>query len=587
MTMMVGRKASMLEEAPLDGRREVAAARRRGRRLGELLIEAGVVSSETVAMALARQKETGERLGKILIEMGNVSEQAICEAIAAQTGFPFLDLKKVKPEEQAMLQVPEHIARRFQVIPVALADGKLTLGMVDPLDVLAVDDIHRVTQFEIIPAVIMHEDFLAALNQYPALDESLESTIREIKVTSHDDDIAPERLRQMVDEAPVVRLVNMIILQAIRQRASDIHLEPQETRMRVRYRIDGTLYNVMTPPRDIQAAVISRIKIMAEMDIAERRRSQDGRIVFKSDGREFDLRVNTIPTVFGEKVVMRILDKSTALVGLEKIGLLPEDHQRFETMMSKPYGIILLTGPTGSGKTTTLYSMLSRLNSTESNITTIEDPVEYQLPGVNQVQVNPKANVTFATGLRAFLRQDPDIIMVGEVRDEETARITIHAALTGHLVLSTLHTNDAPGAVARLVDMGIEPFLVASSVIGVVAQRLVRVLCERCKQPFVPPPELLKRLGVPEGRGNGAKICRPAGCDFCGGIGYQGRTGLYEIMLMDDELRALVVKNSSASVLREAAVRGGMRTLAHNGMEKVLLGITTAEEVLRAVYVEE
>src|SRR5579875_2276350 len=432
-----------------EGRR---AATRRRRRLGEILVEAGLLTPERLEEALERQKRTGERLGKVLLEMGIASEAEVARAVASQLGLEYLDLTQVLPDEQAMLVLPEHMARRYQVIPLRLADGKLTLGMVDPLDVLALDDVRRHTP---------------------------------------DEEMGLDRLRQLVDEAPVVRLVNQIILQAIRQRASDIHIEPQESRMRVRYRIDGILYNVMTPPRDIQAAVISRIKIMAEIDIAERRRPQDGRIAFKVDEREYDLRVNTMPTVFGEKVVMRILDKSAMMVGIDKIGLLPDTHRRFEQMMGKPYGIILLTGPTGSGKSTTLYSMLNRLNSTERNIITIEDPVEYHLPGINQVQVNPKAGLTFATGLRAFLRQDPDIIMVGEIRDEETARIAIHAALTGHLVLSTLHTNDAPGAVTRLVDMGIESFLVASSIIGVVAQRLVRVLCDRCKEAYSAPPDLL------------------------------------------------------------------------------------------------
>jgi type IV pilus assembly protein PilB len=568
-----------------EGRR---AATRRRRRLGEILVEAGLLTPERLEEALERQKRTGERLGKVLLEMGIASEAEVARAVASQLGLEYLDLTQVLPDEQAMLVLPEHMARRYQVIPLRLADGKLTLGMVDPLDVLALDDVRRHTGYEIVPAVITLDDFQRTLNQYPALDENLEAMIREIRVRTPDEEMGLDRLRQLVDEAPVVRLVNQIILQAIRQRASDIHIEPQESRMRVRYRIDGILYNVMTPPRDIQAAVISRIKIMAEIDIAERRRPQDGRIAFKVDEREYDLRVNTMPTVFGEKVVMRILDKSAMMVGIDKIGLLPDTHRRFEQMMGKPYGIILLTGPTGSGKSTTLYSMLNRLNSTERNIITIEDPVEYHLPGINQVQVNPKAGLTFATGLRAFLRQDPDIIMVGEIRDEETARIAIHAALTGHLVLSTLHTNDAPGAVTRLVDMGIESFLVASSVIGVVAQRLVRVLCDRCKEAYSAPPDLLRRLGVGE-TGHHAPVTfyRAVGCEFCNAVGYRGRTGIFEIMILDEVLRDLVAKEAPAAAIREAAVARGMRTLGEDGLEKILLGITTPEEVLRAVYVED
>ncbi len=566
----------------------------RRRRLGEILVEAGVITLEQLAEALAEQKRGGRHrgLGQVLVDMGLATERGIGEALALQLGLPHLDLREALPDEEAMLLLPEHLARRFQVIPVKVDGDTLTVGMVDPLDVLAVDDIHRRTGRVIQPAVITHEDFQRALNQYPALDESVETVITEIKAKARSEELGLEmgvdQLRALVDEAPVVRLVNMIIVQAIRRRASDIHIEPQEYRMRVRYRIDGALYNVMTPARDIQAAVVSRIKIMAEIDIAERRVPQDGRIAYRLEGREYDLRVSTVPTVFGEKVVMRILDKSATIVGLERIGILPADLLRFEAMIGKPHGIILLTGPTGSGKSTTLYSMLSRLNSTESNIITVEDPVEYQLAGINQVQVNPKAGLTFANGLRSFLRQDPDIIMVGEIRDEETARITIHAALTGHLVLSTLHTNDAPGAVARLVDMGIEPFLVASSMVGVVAQRLVRVLCDRCKQAFAPSTELLDRFGAIAATQRGTMtFYRPQGCDHCDNIGYRGRTGLFEIMLIDDTVRELVTKHASVAEIRQATTRAGMRTLAQDGFAKVLLGITSAEEVLRAVYVED
>ena len=345
----------------------------------------------------------------------------------------------------------------------------------------------------------------------------------------------------------------------------------------------------MTPPKHIQAGVVSRVKIMAQMDIAERRLPQDGRIQLTVDERGIDVRVSTVPTVFGEKVVMRILDRGSALVGLEKIGLLGENRQRFEALMSAPYGIILLTGPTGSGKTTTLYGMLNRLNTTESNIITVEDPVEYHLAGVNQVQVNPKAGLTFANGLRSFLRQDPDIIMVGEIRDEETARIAIHAALTGHLVLSTLHTNDAPGAVTRLLDMGIEPFLVASSLVGVIAQRLVRVLCERCKQAYTPRPEVRRRLAAVNGlRGREpAVFYRPVGCDACGGIGYRGRTGVFEIMVMDETLQALVTRRAAANEINDQACASGMTTLATDGLAKMMLGLSSPEEVLDVVSVNE
>ncbi len=565
----------------------MATTSRRRKLLGEVLVEAGLITAAQLAEAMELQKQSKERLGRVLIGMGVGTEKDIAMAIAKQLGFEFVDLDDVVPDEQALLALPEHLARRYQLIPLGIKDGRLTLGMVDPLDVIAIDDVRRQVEQEIHPVVIAHDGFLRILNQYPALDDGVKAMIQEIK-TQPSDEMELDSLRKLVDEAPVVRLVNVIILQAVRQRASDIHIEAQETRVRVRYRIDGALYNVMTPPRHIHAAIISRIKIMAEMDIAERRLPQDGRIQLKVENRDIDLRVSTIPTVFGEKVVMRILDKGQTVVGIEKIGLLADNRDRFESMLTKPYGIILLTGPTGSGKTTTLYTILNKLNSTETNIVTIEDPVEYQLAGINQVQVNPKAGLTFANGLRSFLRQDPDIIMVGEIRDEETARIAIHAALTGHLVLSTLHTNDAPGSVTRLVDMGVEPFLVASSLIGVIAQRLVRVLCERCKQAYTPPADVLQRLGAAMLAADGQlPIYRPVGCEVCTKIGYRGRSGIFEIMIVDDPIRNLITRRASIAEIRDQAIKGGMWTLADDGLEKVILGMTSPEEVLDIVFVNE
>jgi type IV pilus assembly protein PilB len=565
----------------------LATTSRRRKLLGEVLVESGLITEAQLGEAMELQKQSKERLGRVLIGMGVGTERDIAQAVARQLGVEFVDLDDVVPDEQALLLLPEHLARRYQLIPLGVENGKLRLGMVDPLDILAIDDVRRQTRQDVEPVVVAHDGFLRVLNQYPALDEGVKAMISEIK-TDAAEEMGLESLRKLVDEAPVVRLVNVIILQAVRQRGSDIHIEPQETRVRVRYRIDGTLYNVMTPPRHIHAAIISRIKIMAEMDIAERRLPQDGRIQLKVEGRDIDLRVSTIPTVFGEKVVMRILDKGQTVVGVERIGLLADNRQRFEAMLTKPYGIILLTGPTGSGKTTTLYTILNKLNSTERNIITIEDPVEYQLAGINQVQVNPKAGLTFANGLRSFLRQDPDIIMVGEIRDEETARIAIHAALTGHLVLSTLHTNDAPGAVTRLVDMGIEPFLAASSLIGVIAQRLIRVLCEKCKQTYVPPIEVLQRLGASMLAADGqVPIYRPVGCEFCNKIGYKGRSGIFEIMIVDDVIRDLVTKHASITAIKEQAIKGGMWTLAEDGLEKVILGVTSPEEVLDVVFVND
>jgi type IV pilus assembly protein PilB len=552
--------------------------------MGQILVESGLITELQLQHALEQQKQTGERLGRVILAMGLASQDDIAAAVARQLGVDFVNLSDIILDEAILLRVPEHLARRHHVIPISVENGAMGLGMEDPLDIVAADDLGKLTRLAIKPAVSTPDAFPRPLSPYPV---ALDAAIAEIKpMEALDEETAAERLKAVAEEAPVVRLANMMILQAIRQAASDIHFEPQEYRVRVRYRIDGTLYSVMTPPKHIQGALISRLKIMSNMNIAERRLPQDGRIELKVDNREIDLRVSTIPTVWGEKVVMRILDKSGAFVGIEKLGLLPEDHQRFERIISKPYGIILLTGPTGSGKTTSLYAILNRLNRVDVNITTIEDPVEYQLPGIAQVQINPKAGLTFANGLRSFLRQDPDIIMVGEIRDEETARIAIHAALTGHLVLSTLHTNDAAGAVTRLVDMGIEPFLVSSSVSGVIAQRLVRILCQRCKQPYTPTEEVLRRIGLdlfvaPP------TLYKAVGCEFCNDIGYKGRLGIFEIMPVDEAIKTLVVKHATSSQIKDVAMAAGMRMLQQDGLAKELNGTTSLEEVLRVVFVEE
>jgi len=560
---------------------------RRRVRLGEVLVEAGLITQAQLEQALQAQNATGDRLGKVLVKMGLATPEAIAKAIASQMNMEYVNVQAVTIPEDILTILPEQAIRRYQVLPLRAEGDALVLGMVDPLDVLALDDIRRIADRDLIPAVITQDGFLHAVNQYPALETSLDQVIQEIRPSEvGEDEPGLDKLREIVDEAPVVRLVNLVLVQAVRQGASDIHVEPQETQVRIRYRIDGTLYNVMTAPKHVQAAGVSRIKIMATMNIAERRVPQDGRIELRVDGREIDLRVSTIPTVFGEKVVMRILDKRAALVGIDRLGLVGDDNQRFESLVTKPYGIILITGPTGSGKTTTLYAILNRLNKTEVNIITIEDPVEYQLAGISQVQINPKAGLTFANGLRSFLRQDPDIIMVGEIRDEETARIAIHAALTGHLVLSTLHTNDASGAVTRMVDMGIEPFLVSSSVIGVVAQRLIRVLCTRCRESYVPPAEVIARYGLAGPDDPAPTLYRAKGCEACNNIGYKGRIGLFEIMVMDDDVRNLVVKEVASDVIKRAGVAAGMRTLQQDGISKVLNGMTSLEEMLRVVFVE-
>ena len=554
--------------------------------LGDLVVEAGVVDRSGVARALAEQGNGNERLGQALVRLGLASPKDVARALARQLGIAYVDLDEFVPEERALLAITEQLARQLQAIPLDLTDKTLRLGMVDPLDVLAADDVRRHTGYDVEIAVITNDHLLRVLDAYPAPGEDVTSLTSAITASSANE-LEIDQLRNLVDEAPVVRLVNLIILQAVRQHASDIHVEPNEHRLGVRFRIDGVLYDAMAFPRHVHAAVVSRLKIMADIDIAERRLPQDGRIQLKVDDREIDLRVSTIPLVHGEAVVLRILDKTAGPLSLEQVGLLPEDRARFQALINSPYGIVLLTGPTGSGKTTTLYAILSILNSAKHKIISIEDPVEYHIAGVNQVQVNPRAGLTFAKGLRAFLRHDPDIIMVGEIRDEETARIAVHAALTGHQVFSTLHTNDAVGALTRLVDMGIEPFLVASSVIGVVAQRLVRVLCERCKQAYVAPPEVLESLGALGAEDGHRTLYRPSGCEFCNRTGYRGRTGIFELMVVDEGIKTLVARGAPAATMKVEAIRAGMRTLANDGIEKARLGLTSLEEVLDTARIDE
>jgi len=556
-------------------------------RLGQLLTEAGHLTPKQLDQALAQQKQTGERLGELVVSLGFASPEHIASALARQLNLRFIRLDDTVVHEAPLERVPEVAAQRYRVVPIGEEEGGLILGMVDPLDVFAIDDLRRLTGLPIRPAIITADDFYLILNRYPAADQSVAEILEQVRPTELlDAEASLDTLRAVAQHAPIVRLANQIITQAIRMGASDIHVEPQEPHVRVRYRIDGTLHPMLTVPRHVQAALISRYKIMANMNIAERRLPQDGRIELRIEGRDIDFRVSTIPVVWGEKVVMRILDRSGAFVSLERLGLTPEDHERFEPITARPHGIIFLTGPTGSGKTTTLYAILNRLNRTEVNIITIEDPVEYQIPGITQVPLNPKAGVTFASGLRAFLRQDPDIIMVGEVRDEETARIAVHAALTGHLVLSTLHTNDAPGAMTRLLDMGIEPFLVASSMVGVIAQRLVRVLCPKCKQPYKPTKRFLHTVGFDKVGGT-PTFYRPVGCGFCNQIGYKGRTGVFEIMPVDDTIKTLIIKRAPSTEIKAAAIAGGMRTLQQAGLAKALAGITSFEEVMRVVFVED
>jgi len=565
--------------------------------IGELLVEEKFITEKQLQKALEQAKKTSESLQRILVNMGFVTDKDITEVIGKQMGVEFIDLEEYEIDPELARSVPEHLAQRYKVIPVAQRENTLTLAMVDPLNVIAIDDIRLITGFEIDPVIATEEAIISAINRQYGVTElaEVQETVKDISATDYgtlemeevqEEEISLDKLKELVDEAPIVRVVNMIISQAINDKASDIHIEPEVKSVRVRYRIDGVLHDVMSPPKHIQAPMVSRVKIMANMDIAERRIPQDGKIHLRHDNREFDLRVSTIPTIHGEKVVMRILDKSSVLLGLNKLGFYPETQSLFESIVEKPYGMILVTGPTGSGKSTTLYACLNKLNTGAENIITVEDPVEYQLAGVNQVQVNEKAGLNFANALRSFLRQDPDKIMVGEIRDTETAQIAVEAALTGHLVLSTLHTNDASGAVSRLIEMGIEPFLVSSSVIGILAQRLVRTICPNCKEQYTPPQDAVRQFGFLSMAETDIIFYRGRGCDHCKMTGYRGRTGVFELLEITDRIRSLALQRSSSSEIRQAAIEEGMKTMQDDGLRKVVDGITTIEECLRVIYVE-
>lgn len=565
------------------------------KRAQDILVEEGKVAPADVARAEALALQSNQDLGAVLVQMGAVSPTHWVRACSQAAGIPFVDLAELKLDVEVVKLVPQRVAIRHKLIPISQIENRLTVAMKNPLDVIAIDEVKLITGMEVEPLYALEEDIQNAITQYYGITLSIEAAgglgaDLDKVVAAVDVDQAEEvdavELRALVEEAPVVRLVNAIIAQAIRERASDIHIEPLKTVVRIRFRVDGVMHEVMSPDRKILPVLVSRIKIMAKMDIAERRIPQDGRIDMIVEGREFDFRVSTYPTIFGEKVVMRILDKSGTMIGLDKLGFPAATQAIFEDLVENPHGILLVTGPTGSGKTTTLYSVLNKLNTIEKNIVTVEDPIEYQMEGINQIQVNPKAGLRFDNALRSLVRQDPDIIMVGEIRDTSTAEIAINASLTGHLVLSTLHTNDAPGASVRLVDMGIEPYLVASGLSGVLAQRLVRKICERCKESYEAPAKLLTRFGY-RVAGDKVTLYRGKGCDACRGTGYTGRVGIFELMSIDDNMREMIAARKSAVEIKEAARKLGMKTLQEDCLERVVGGTTTIDEAFRVVYVEE
>ena len=552
--------------------------------LGTLLLDEGLVTPETLETGMSLQEETGRPLGRVLVEEGLVEESDLVRALAKHIGIEFVDLNAVTVDPAAAALVPEALARRYAAIPIAFEGDALVVAMADPANVLAIDDIRALTGRDVSPRVATRSDVERSIGGVAGLEDS----VSDLADFAGDDDIEAQDLASVeaaTEDAPVVKLVNMLISKAAADRASDIHIEPTERDLRVRYRIDGVLHEIMRTPRSIMNAVVSRLKIMADIDIAERRRPQDGRISLKVGRRAIDLRVSSLPTIYGEKVVMRILDTSQALLQLEDLGFLPDTQTRYEESFTKPYGTILVTGPTGSGTSTTLYATLNVLNQPEVNIVTVEDPVEYRLNGISQVQVNRKAGLNFASALRSFLRQDPDIMLVGEIRDKETATIAIESALTGHLVLSTLHTNDAPSAVTRLTEMGVEPFLVGSAIDAVLGQRLARRLCKQCKEPYEPTLDALRDVGWPfeELGPDVPELFRAKGCSACSGTGYRGRLAIHELMHVTEEIERLTVERASTDELAKVAIAQGMRPLRQDGLVKVATGQTSIEEILRVV----
>ncbi|HVE77154.1 MAG TPA: ATPase, T2SS/T4P/T4SS family [Actinomycetota bacterium] len=553
------------------------------RGFGDLLLDEGLISGDHLGEAEEEARSTGKSLGRVLIDKGFITEAQVFAVLARATGFEFVELAEITIDPTATTLIPESQARRYKALPIGFDNGKLVVAMDDPNNVFAIDDIRTMTGKEIKPVVATGQDILAAIGRMQRLDTSVEA----MGDGGGDFLLDDEEIGGSAEDggdAPVVRLVNQVITQSVNDRASDIHFEPQERDLRVRQRIDGVLHELGRFPRNIQAGVVSRLKIMADIDIAERRIPQDGRISLSVQGKSIDLRVATLPTVYGEKIVLRILDKSSVLLKLEDLGFSQHNFRLYEGAYTKPYGMILVTGPTGSGKSTTLYATLNILNQEDRNIITVEDPVEYRLAGINQIQTNPKAGLTFSSALRSILRADPDTVLIGEIRDKETAQIAVEAALTGHLVLSTLHTNDAPGAVSRLIEMGIEPFLVASAVDAVLAQRLARRLCEKCKDAYTPTREALKENKFHIGEDEEIPtLFRPKGCPKCSKTGYRGRMAVHEVMPMSEDLEMLTVERKSSDEIRRLAIQQGMIDLRGDGMHKVRLGHTSLEEIQRVI----
>lgn len=561
--------------------------------LSSVIVREGLLTPEQLDAALALRTDVREDIGSFLVRLGMISERDRVRCIGKQHGFEFINLEEEGVQPEIAKLIPHSMVLRYKAIPVKRSGDVLIVAMVNPLDVQAVDDIARTTKLEPLPLIATEESVMEAIfrcfgaagDVSDIIVEAIKDADAEVSIREEEEDESASTnvadIGSLTGGAPIVRLVNGIIARAIAEHASDIHIEPQQGKVRVRFRVDGILQEIMTIPKDLQSGVISRVKVMAGMDVAERRAPQDGRLTIISRPQEYDFRISTYPAVHGENVVIRVLEKTSAEFSLDKLGLQPDVAETLTRMVQIPYGLILTCGPTGAGKTTTLYAALNLINDVSRNIITIEDPVEYQLPGMIQANVNKKAGLTFASGLRTIVRQDPDVILVGEIRDAETADISVEAALTGHLVLSTIHANDAAGATARLLDMQVEPFLLASSAIGFIAQRLLRKVCDHCAHPYVPTNELLSQINLDVDSSSLSEAMKGTGCEYCGMTGYKGRTGIYEILLVDEDIRIAIVGRASAADIRQIAVNKGMRTLREDALLKVQAGLTTIEEVIR------
>jgi type IV pilus assembly protein PilB len=564
-------------------------------KLGELLVRNGKITQNQLLEALALQKDQGGRLGTNLVKLGHLTDKQLVEALSQHFKVPSVELTGMEVDDAVTKIIPADIARKYTIFPVAKTGATVTVAMIDPTNVFAMDDVKFMTGYKVEPVVASETAIRGAIDRYygsthaielkKVMEDLSEESGSDLEVLDEEEDLDLATLEEESEQAPVVKLVNLILTDAIKRGASDIHIEPYEKDYRVRYRIDGILYEMMRPPLKLREAITSRVKIMARLDIAEKRLPQDGRIKIKTKisgkTKDLDYRVSVLPTLFGEKIVMRLLDKDKLMLDMTKLGFEAESLRKFETAIKKPYGMVLVTGPTGSGKTNTLYSALSSLNTSEVNIMTAEDPVEFNLSGINQVQTREQIGLNFAAALRSFLRQDPNIVLVGEIRDFETAEVAIKAAMTGHMVLSTLHTNDAPSTINRLMNMGIEPFLVATSVQLIVAQRLVRRICTFCKEPMETPTAGLTSAGFSEHEARTLKLFKGRGCERCNNTGYKGRVGLYEVLEVDDEMREMILSGASSYELRQKSIQSGMLTLRMSGLQKVRDGFTTVEEVVR------